>query len=246
MSPIEVARKRASVYAFLASALLPPSRERVGGLLKSSQLWSLRQAADHLPVPGWLAATDAYARFLVSARATPRAFLHPELMAEYCRLFVGPGTLDCPPYESVYRDGGCVMGRSTYDVLRIYQEAGFEPATPREPSDHIAHELRFMSCLCGREPGLWEAENIEAVSAILTVEDCFLNEHLSRWTPDFCSRLHRTTASGLYAAAAGLLSCWVGADAALPRAWLMFLDCATSERPVADEPGVTTLREGPT
>jgi len=111
-------------------------------------------------------------------------------MAENNVPFVGPGRLDSPPYESVYRDGGCVMGPSTYAVLQIYQEAGFHPGAAPEPADHIAHELLFMSRLCGREANLWGVEDLGAVSTVLASEDRFQNEHLCRWTPDFCSRLN--------------------------------------------------------
>lgn len=176
-----------------------------------------------MTIPGWRRATDAYAEFLVECDDVSPERLRQELMAEYCRLFVGPGKLRCPPFESVYRDGGTVMGPSTHAVLQCYQEAGFQPAGPREPPDHMASELQFMSHLCRQEGDWWRTANMGGVTSVLSREDRFHQEHLSRWAEAFCSLLSRSTRSAFYQAVAALLSSWLAADATVPSAWLLIL-----------------------
>src|SRR3990172_1400940 len=161
MSATSLARARAEVHAFLGGALRPPLRQPFGNVVSPSRLRSLRRAGSQLPIPGWRTATDAYAQFVADGDDVSPERLRQELMAEYCRLFVGPGKLRCPPFESVYRDGGTVMGSSTYGVLQCYQEGRFQPAGPREPPDHMASELQFMSHLCRQEGDSWRATSIE-------------------------------------------------------------------------------------
>ena len=69
-----------------------------------------------------------------------------ELSVEYATLFVGPYELKAPPYGSVYLDEGRrVMGDSTIEVIRMYQEAGLTlDENFKELPDHIAVELEFI------------------------------------------------------------------------------------------------------
>jgi TorA maturation chaperone TorD len=75
-----------------------------------------------------------------------------ELVAEYERLFVGPGTIPCPPYEAVWRsdrpkhEQGTVMGQSTARTKEIYRELGMRlrPGEVELP-DHIAVELEALA-----------------------------------------------------------------------------------------------------
>ena len=85
---------------------------------------------------------------LLSAAATDPA----ELITEYERLFVGPATIPCPPYEAVWRsdrpkhEQGTVMGRSTARTKEIYRELGMRlrPGEVELP-DHIAVELEALA-----------------------------------------------------------------------------------------------------
>ncbi|MFW6265495.1 MAG: TorD/DmsD family molecular chaperone [Halanaeroarchaeum sp.] len=112
------------------------------------------------------------------------------LRAEHTRLFVGPGELPCPPYESVYRDdGGQVLGPSTEAVVAWYRTfgVGLDPAV-RDLPDHVAVELEFLAHLQRR-------------GETATV-DRFLAEHPRRWVPAFCDRVEAATREPFYRALA--------------------------------------------
>ena len=130
-----------------------------------------------------------------------------KLELEYNRLFVGPGRLPCPPYESVHRkdtaehEVGMVMGPSTRDALRRYAEAGFS-VNPnfRDIPDHLQVELQFMYILCEKElemageAELWQRRY-----------DDFVKLHLTPWIPSFADCVERKTESPFYKSAARLL-----------------------------------------
>ena len=130
-----------------------------------------------------------------------------EMELEYNRLFVGPGRLPCPPYESVLRkdrpehETGLVMGPSTRDVIRRYEEAGFSVDSGfNDLPDHIQVELEFLHLLCEKElesPGeaeLWRSRYDE-----------FVKQHLLPWIPSFTDSVEQKSRSPFYRSAARLL-----------------------------------------
>lgn len=183
MSRVEEARARAGSYELLALALGPPSAEAAEALSNASPAWSLPPRDPRGASP------------------------------EYHRLFVGPGTVAVPPFESVYREGGRVMGETTLDVQRRYSDAGFvlDPALNNLP-DHAAAELAFMAVLADQEAEAWEAEDERDALAWLQREAAFLDDHLSRWLPAFCDRLLRSTEEPYYRALAVALRQFVALD----------------------------------
>lgn len=123
-----------------------------------------------------------------------------ELAVEYARLFVGPQRVIAPPYGSVYlEEGRRVMGDSTLEVLRAYQEAGLHLDSEfKELPDHIAAELEFMYYLTAK--GVDAASQGEAREAAgrLAAREAFLNRHLRRWVPGFCARVKDEAGSDFY------------------------------------------------
>jgi TorA maturation chaperone TorD len=131
-----------------------------------------------------------------------------ETELEYNRLFVGPGRLPCPPYESVWRKDrpeyeiGLLMGPSTRDVIKRFGEAGFVVnSTFKDIPDHISVELEFMHLLCekvleshGEETDLWRSRYDE-----------FLKMHLLPWIPLFTKSVEEKSRSPFYKSAARLL-----------------------------------------
>lgn len=122
-----------------------------------------------------------------------------DLEVEYCRLFVGPGHVEVPPYESVYRHNshplqqGCVMGSACVDVRRLYQEAGLmlNPGFS-EMEDHIAVETIFMAYLL--EQGEQEPQSPYRKQATH-----FLQDHLQEWAPVFAAQVEARTRHPWYA-----------------------------------------------
>lgn len=113
-----------------------------------------------------------------------------DLRAEHARLFVGPDTPPCPPYESVYREeDGNVLGPSTRAVVEWYRtyDLGLEPDWPDLP-DHVATELEFAAHLLGNG----EPETCEQ----------FLDEHPRQWLGAFLADVERETTEPYYEALA--------------------------------------------
>ncbi|MGC8593411.1 MAG: TorD/DmsD family molecular chaperone [Nitrososphaeria archaeon] len=128
----------------------------------------------------------------------PGTFLIDELEIEYNRLFVGPGHVLCPPYESVYRkdrpplERGLVMGPSAVDVQRRYLEAGLQMSKDyKDLPDHIAVELEFMHYLC-----LKEAE--ERNEKWIKMQMDFLRMHIKPWYREFVRCIKKHTKSEFY------------------------------------------------
>lgn len=184
MSRAEEARTRAGTYELLALGLSLPSAE-------------LAEA---------VARTDAPLFFpLLDAKG---------LIPEHHRLFIGPGQLPAPPYESVYREGRRVMGETTLEVGRQYEEAGYtlHPSFKELP-DHVVAELAFMALLVEEEAGAWEVEDASAALARLQRQGRFLRDHLLRWLPAFCERLLASTENPFYRRLVATLGEFVVLDA---------------------------------
>lgn len=108
-------------------------------------------------------------------------------VAEFHRLFVGPGALVAPPFESVYRSPEQVlMQAETLAVRQFYRSCGKELAPDRsEPDDFLPFELEFYVYL------QTQAHGLEAMRR-------FSTEHLERWIPAFCERVIAGTRSPFY------------------------------------------------
>ncbi len=136
---------------------------------------------------------------LAQAFRPPDAGSASELALTYTQLFLGPGRPIAWPYESVYIEGQ-LSGKTTEQVARCYTEAGLQVSNEnRELPDHIAFELAFMAHLVSREERdhdraeLWRQRQRH-----------FLDQHLTKWLPEFCRRIERSDAHPFYRQAAQL------------------------------------------
>jgi TorA maturation chaperone TorD len=121
---------------------------------------------------------------------------HETLEYEYNRLFVGPGHVPCPPYESVYRkdrplmERGLVMGPSVADVKAMYLKGGLEISKNfRDLPDHMSVELEFMAYLCSTE---------SSSEKLVDLEREFFNKHIRVWYRDFLNCIIANTKSPFY------------------------------------------------
>jgi TorA maturation chaperone TorD len=101
------------------------------------------------------------------------------LTADFNRLFVGPGSLLAPPWESVHRGvDHLLFDHHTLAVRAWYARFGLEaPNHGHEPDDHLGLELAFMGQLCD----LAACRN--GRKEILQAMGGFLDEHLLCWAP---------------------------------------------------------------
>ena len=149
-----------------------------------------------------------------------QSFARPRegLVAEYARLFVGPGPPAAHPYESVYRERQ-VMGNCSLAVHQRYAEEGLAPQDHLLP-DHVAVELEFMAHLASKEAEAWEQGDHDGAEACLVRQELFLQEHLGRWLPSFCQRVLVSEAHPFYADLAQRAWDHVAEDLAGLRSWL--------------------------
>jgi TorA maturation chaperone TorD len=231
--PSSVPEARCSLFSVLALGFSPP-RERG---LKELSGWIaevLRQATSvsFLPAP-----EERIRSLEIALTVQAKAAEITSLVAEYHRLFVGPYNLLVAPYESIYRETDrTVMGESTLDVMKRYEEAGFSLSSSfKDLPDHIAAELEFMALLCEEEGAAWQRNDFSLALKLLSHEETFLGEHLVRWVPDFTLKIISTTESPFYRALASLLQDYV----------LFDLDCVRSLRRLLEAKETTPLmKEG--
>lgn len=120
-----------------------------------------------------------------------------QLSIDHAALFVGPFELIAAPYGSVYKEQNRqVMGESTIDVLRFYQNAGLFVEI-KEPPDHIAIELEFMSYLCTKEAESVAKGNQEETENFRILQRQFFQSALE-WVPRFCDSIKKGTSNPFY------------------------------------------------
>jgi TorA maturation chaperone TorD len=128
----------------------------------------------------------------------------PGLLDEYERLFVGPGPVPCPPYESYWREDvpldvrRSLMGPCTADLRRIYAELGLEmaPGTGELP-DHIAVELEALAYAVSDERTYPQARAL-------------FFDHLRRWLPRLCRAVDHEAEGRFYHGLAAVTLDWSG------------------------------------
>ena len=108
-----------------------------------------------------------------------------ELQWDFTRLFVGPGKMLVPPWESVHRSKtGLTFQESTLRVREIYQGFGVEaPAIHREPDDHIGIELAFVGRLSELAAAAATEGDTATLDRHLEAQKAFLRDHLLVWAP---------------------------------------------------------------
>jgi TorA maturation chaperone TorD len=126
------------------------------------------------------------------------------LLDEYERLFVGPGPVPCPPYESFWREDvpidirRSLMGPCTAELRQLYAELGLElaPASAEMP-DNVAVEFEAL------------AYAVSSPETHAPARALFF-EHLRRWLPRLCRAVVRETGSDFYRDLAETTMAWTG------------------------------------
>lgn len=170
--------------------------------------WSRPVAAE---VECWLVAAEIEAdvRHQLSGSTTPGGLPYgasqvPALLDEYERLFVGPGQVPCPPYESCWRDDvpidlwHSLMGPCTADLRRLYRELGIDmDQAAGELPDQVAVEFEALAYALSRPDGAHAAE------ALVT-------DHLGQWLPRLCRAVATEAGHPFYAGLAAVTLDWLG------------------------------------
>lgn len=143
------------------------------------------------------------------------------LWDEYNRLFVGPGPLEAPPWESVYRSKErLIFGDETLSVRRFYQDFGLAIKNEnREPDDHIGLELEFMAFLS--KQAAESKRGNKNIDRFMDASDKFMKEHLQEWVADLCYDLEVKAQKDFFRGLAKLTKGWVELDGASLVQWNM-------------------------
>ena len=131
-----------------------------------------------------------------------------QLKVAYAKLFVGPFALAAAPYGSVYIDEGRrVMGDSTMDVIKWYQQEGLARSDDcKDLPDHIAIELEFVSYLVSKEISALQNADTQAAAAYAAKRQSFTEALLCPWVPEFCEKIRQGTDNVFYTALADCAS----------------------------------------
>lgn len=199
------ASSRSKAYRFLALIYLkPPTKELITKFLREHP-FSIESGE-----------MKALSKYLSQNKLMSPEIFEERLAAEHTRLFGGVsreyGTP--PPYESVWRGEGRVMGTATMNVLKSYGEAGVELADyTTEPPDHIGLELGYLSYLCSKEADALRNNDVRGTAKYMHSAQEFLRGHIEKWVPEFCRQIAEKDRTGFYRAIALLTKELVLADA---------------------------------
>jgi putative dimethyl sulfoxide reductase chaperone len=193
MAQQEAAGLRALAYRFLSAFYLDaPQPGWLADLYREGLLAEFPVPAENDEMCGGLALLAAAAQQLSDGQLTDA-----DVAADHQALFVGPGHLPAPPWESVYRSKeNLLYDWPTLSVRAAYQAMGLAVDRPGQPDDHMGLELLFMAVLCEREAA-GDAEAREARRR-------FVKEHLLEWAPAFCADVRTHAATAVYRGVASL------------------------------------------
>lgn len=130
-----------------------------------------------------------------------------ELRADYTRLFLGPGKVLTPPWESVqFTDERLVFQERTLQVRRWYQRYGLEvEKLHHEPDDHVGLELAFLAHLARQGLAALAQHHPAQLAETWEAQRQFLRAHPSRWVPDWCQQVASQARTDFYRGAALLV-----------------------------------------
>lgn len=159
-------------------------------------------------------AINIFEAFINSINDQSETDVAENLAVDFTRLFRGikKGYGPPPPYESVYRGEDRVMGKWTEEVLKRYSEAGIGMDMLDELPDYIGIELKFLALLSYREAEAWKGNNIPAATKFLKYQQEFMDSHIHKWIPAFCSLVEEEARTSFYKGVALLTTGFIEID----------------------------------
>jgi putative dimethyl sulfoxide reductase chaperone len=122
------------------------------------------------------------------------------LCADYTRLFIGPGKVLAPPWESVYcTEERLLFLEQTLQVRHWYARFGLQSAKlHQEPDDHIGLELEFLAHLARLGLQALQTEKSERFDESIDSQRQFLLEHTLQWAPVWCDIVQTAAKTEFY------------------------------------------------
>jgi TorA maturation chaperone TorD len=142
------------------------------------------------------------------------------LTADYNRLFVGPGKIVAPPWESAQVDDERqLFQEETLAVRNWYRRFGLQAERLyAEPDDHVGLELAFLAHLAQLALAAQAAADPARLSELLAAERAFLTEHALRWIPAWAAQVVEQARTCFYRGLAQVTAGVLAEMAALPAA----------------------------
>lgn len=135
---------------------------------------------DCIPIRGFLS-------FIGELAELDQAKLLEDARDEYTRIFIGPGSLPAPAFESPYlTNDETIFQTNTIAVRQLYHEKGWEAKREmRVPDDSIALMCDFIAQLGTQDYHLILADDRTALSENLRFEQTFVHAHMNDWFQSF-------------------------------------------------------------
>jgi TorA maturation chaperone TorD len=123
-----------------------------------------------------------------------------DLQADYTPLFIGPGKVLAPPYESVHFSSDRLMfQKETLQVRQWYARFGLQSEKIyNEPDDHIGLELIFMAHLASQAAVAAGQGDDETLDRMLEAQREFASKHLFRWAFRWCDQVCEHTRTDFF------------------------------------------------
>ncbi len=123
-----------------------------------------------------------------------------DLCSDYTRLFIGPGKVLAPPWESVhFSDDRLTFQESTLRVREWYRRFGLQAEKlHHEPDDHIGLELEFVAHLAKRALQALEQDDQAEYDAAVAAQRRFITEHPGRWAAGWCRQVETQARTDFY------------------------------------------------
>ncbi len=141
----------------------------------------------------------------------PPAVELDSLRIDFTRLFVGPFELLAPPYGSFYLENNRIMGNSTIEIRKLYENEDLDIVVKDAP-DHIALELEFMYYLVAKQIQVVNEKNLPDIQFYQQKQKSFLYSHLIMWLPEFAENVKKNAQTAFYRNLAQLTEMFVRKD----------------------------------
>lgn len=208
----EFAKIRSAIYRLIALGLLTyPNEETISPYHEQDVMELLKEISP--------TASEQIKTFLSDFDGNWRT-----LKLEFDALFNVPTERYLTPYESVYtgdpptsngkgkkKDSTppklpLLMGKAAIEVEHLYRSHGLQVAPAlKELPDHIAVELLFMAHLCELEAEVSKNnENNKKAKALLSSQQRFMTEHLTKWAYRFFEKMKLNSHSCFFKGLAAL------------------------------------------
>lgn len=123
-----------------------------------------------------------------------------DVRVDYTRLFIGPGKVLTPPWESVhFSEERLTFQQETLQVREWYRRFGLQvEKLYQEPDDHIGLEFEFIAHLAKLGLVALEQNDQTRFDELLDAQKKFLVEHPARWAFDWCAQVEEHAQTDFY------------------------------------------------